>query len=71
VIDQIRKLRYAQPFEPFSIELSSGSLFVVSTPDHVAFDDAGSGRVAVLADDGTFDIISGLHITRVHRLLRQ
>jgi hypothetical protein len=65
MIDQIRKLRHAQPFEPFAIELSSGSTLVVSTPDHVAVAKAGSGRVAVLNDDGTFYVALGLEIARV------
>ena len=65
MIDQIKKLKYAQPFEPFGIELSSGSMLVISTPDHVAVAEAGSGRVAVLHHDGTFDVVCGLEITRV------
>lgn len=65
MIDQIKKFKHAQPFEQFAIELSSGSRFTVRTPDHVALSDHGNGRVAVLGDDGTFDILGGLHIARV------
>jgi hypothetical protein len=65
MIDKIKKLKYAQPFKPFAIELSSGSILVVSTPDHVAVAKAGSGRVAVLNNDGTFYVALGLEIGRV------
>jgi len=41
-------------------------MLFVHTRDHIALTDLGAGRVAILADDGTF--ISGLHITRVRRL---
>lgn len=68
MIDQIRKFKYAQPFEHFAIELSSGTLCYVHTPDHVALSDHGTGRVAILSDDGTFDVLNGLHITRVRKL---
>ena len=68
MIDQIRKFAHAQPFERFAIELSSGTLVFVHTPDHIAFTGNGAGRVAILADDGTFDVIAALHITRVRKL---
>ncbi len=54
MIDQIKKFAHAQPFERFAIELSSGKLFSVDTPDHIAFTLGGGGRVVVFADDGTF-----------------
>jgi hypothetical protein len=68
VIDQVRKFAHAEPFEHFAIELSSGTMLFVHTRDHIALSDLGAGRVAILADDGTFDVISGLHITRVRKL---
>jgi len=68
MIDQIRKFTHAQPFERFAIELSSGTLLFVDTPDHIALSGNGNGRIAILADDGTFDVISALHITRVRKL---
>ncbi|MBV9998380.1 MAG: hypothetical protein JO015_04615 [Verrucomicrobia bacterium] len=68
MIDQIRKFKYAQPFEPFQIELSSGEVITVRTPDHVAWSETGQGRVALLNDDDTFSIVSGLHVTRVGHL---
>ena len=68
VIDQVRKFAHAEPYEHFTIELSSGAMLFVHTRDHIAMSDLGTGRVAILADDGTFDVISGLHITRVRKL---
>lgn len=65
MIRQIKELKYAQPFEPFFIELSSGRVIQVATPDHIIVAEGGSGRVVVLTDDGTFSAPSGLHIARV------
>jgi hypothetical protein len=68
MIDQIKKLKHAQPFIPFSLELSSGIVLAVPTPDHIIMSEHGARRICVLNDDGTFDILSGLHLTRVHGL---
>lgn len=68
MIDQVRRFRHAQPFRPFELELSSGRRIAVSTPDHLAFDDAGNGRVAFLNDDGTFEVVSALHVVSVGQL---
>jgi hypothetical protein len=65
MIDQIKRFKYAQPFAPFDIELSSGQQIQVATPDHIAFSETGQGRVSYLNDDGTFSVVSGLHIVRV------
>ena len=70
MIDQIRRFKYAQPFEPFDIELSSGRVVRVGTPDHVAFSEMGAGRVSILNDDDTFSVISGLHIVNVGKIQR-
>jgi hypothetical protein len=70
VIDQIRRFKYAQPFEPFDIELSGGQVVRVDTPDHVAFSKIGAGRVSILNDDDTFSVISGLHIVNVGKIQR-
>jgi hypothetical protein len=66
MIDQIRKLKHAIPFQPFEIVLSSGTILRVPSPEHLALNEHGTGRIAVLSDDGTFDIVSGLHIVSVH-----
>jgi hypothetical protein len=65
MINQVKEFKYAQPFEPFFIELSSGRILDVPTPDHLILTERGAGRVVVLNDDGTFSTVSGLHITRV------
>jgi len=58
MIQTIKDFKYAKPFEAFDIELSSGRVVHVETPDHVAFTDVPQGRVAVLNDDGTSLIVS-------------
>ena len=65
MIPQIRKLKYAQPFVAFYLELSSGRVIQVATPDHIALNDAGPGQVVVLDDDGTWTALSGLHLAGV------
>ena len=65
MIDQIKKFKYAQPFEPFEIELSSGSVWTIKAPDFVIVDEFGQGRIAVLNEDHTFSTASGLHVVRV------
>jgi hypothetical protein len=68
MIDQIKHFRYVQPFAPFELELSSGRRIKVLTPDHLAFDRAGTGRVVFLDYDGTFEVVSGLHVVSVGQL---
>ena len=65
MLQTIKDFKYAQPFEPFDIELSSGRVLHVETPDHIAFTGAGGGRIAVLNDDGTSLIVSLLHVANV------
>ncbi|MBW0001378.1 MAG: hypothetical protein JO015_19965 [Verrucomicrobia bacterium] len=65
VIPQIRKLKYAQPFVPFYLELSSGRVIRIATPDHIALNDAGPGMVIFLDDDNTWTGIPGLHLAGV------
>jgi hypothetical protein len=55
------ELKFARPFEPFFIELSSGRILQIPTPDHIIVSEGGAGRVVVLNDDGTFSAPSGLH----------
>ena len=65
MIDQIKKFKYAQPFGPFEIELSSGSVWKIKAPDFVIVDEFGQGRIGVLNEDHTFSTVSGLHVVRV------
>ena len=68
MIQTIKDFKYTQPFEPFDIELSSGRVLHVETPDHVAFTEFPQGRVAVLNDNGTSLIVSILHVVNVGHL---
>jgi hypothetical protein len=65
MIDQIKRFKYARPFDPFEIELSSGSVRNIRAPDFVIVDEFGQGRIAVLNEDHTFSTVSGLHVMRV------
>ena len=68
MIDTITSFKYARPFEPFDVELSSGRVLRVETPDHIAFAEQPQGRVAILNDDGTSLIVSILHVVNVGHL---
>ena len=60
----IRKLIHAAPFVPFTIHLADGGQLRVPTVDHVAIPPVG-GRVMVFHDDGMWDMVSALLISRV------
>jgi hypothetical protein len=62
--EDIRKLVHATPFIPFTIHLADGGHLRVPTVDHVAVPPAG-GRVMVFHEDGTWDMISALLISRI------
>jgi hypothetical protein len=67
MIDQIR-FATAHPVERVAFERTGGNLDVVQQPEHIALSGNRAGRVAILADDRTFDVIAALHITRVRKL---
>ena len=60
----IRKLAHAVPFVPFTIHLADGGSLRVPTVDHIAV-GPGGGRVVVFGDDDSYDVLSGLLISRV------
>ena len=60
----IRKLIHAVPFVPFTIHLADGGQLRVPTTDHIAIPPAG-GRVMVFHDDGMWDMLSALLISRI------
>ena len=60
----IRKLTHAIPFVPFTIHLADGGHLRVPTIDHVAVGPSG-GRVIVFGDDDTYEVLSGLLISRL------
>jgi hypothetical protein len=60
--DELREAVRKAPFEPFWIELSSGTEIPIPHPDHVWVRE----RRAVFEDDrGTIHILSPLHIMRI------
>jgi hypothetical protein len=60
---EIRNLRLAQPFVPFTIHTADGGQLRVPT-DHVFVTPTGS-RVFVAHDDDTYDVFSVSIISRI------
>jgi hypothetical protein len=52
------------PFVPFAIYLADGSQLRVPSVDHIAVPPAG-GRIWLFRDDGEYEILSSLLITRI------
>ncbi len=62
IIEKLRKMHKAQPFQPFEIHLADGRLLDVSRPECLAI--APPGRtVGVALDDGTIEIVDLLLVT--------
>ena len=64
MIQQIKKLLQAIPFEPFKIRTSDGREYLVPTVDHAKV-APNNARVVVFDDEGLFDALSGLHIASI------
>jgi hypothetical protein len=64
VINDIRELVAARPFIAFTIHLVDGGAVRVPTVDHVYVTPTGN-RVFVSFDDGTYDAIRPLMISRL------
>jgi hypothetical protein len=64
MVDDIRILKAAKPFAPFTVYTSDGSALRVPTVDRVAVLPAGS-RVLVFGDHDEFRILSPDLISRV------
>ena len=64
MIDDLRKLIAKRPFVPFTIHLVDGGAVRVPTVDHIHVTPTGN-RVFVDFDDGTYDTIRPLMISRV------
>jgi hypothetical protein len=62
MLEELRKWVRAVPFQPFSIDLSSGRTLPLPHPDHIL---VGRGMVAVEDDHGLIDVIAGLHIAGI------
>lgn len=64
IVDDIRRAKCAEPFQPFVIETTDGRSFLVDEYLHVVV--APNGRsVAVALSDGTFDYLHSGAIARV------
>ena len=61
----VRKLAKAEPFVPFTIHMADGKAFRIPTADHITVPPKG-GRVVVLSDDGDYDVLSAILITRLN-----
>jgi hypothetical protein len=59
----ITKLLHARPFTSFVIDVAEDLAYSIPTPDHAT---AGGKQLAILADDGTFDIVAYRRIRRLH-----
>ncbi len=64
MIADLRELVSARPFVPFTIHLVDGGAVRVPTVDHVYITPTGN-RVFVSFDDGTYDAIRPLMISRL------
>jgi hypothetical protein len=64
VIPDIREMIAARPFVPFTIHTADGGAAHVPTVDHVSITATGN-RVFVSYDDGRYDAIRPLMISRV------
>jgi hypothetical protein len=64
MIEDLRKLLAKRPFIPFTIHTVDGGAMRVPTVDHVHITPTGN-RVFVDFDDGSYDTIRPLMISRV------
>jgi hypothetical protein len=64
MVDHIRKLLRAQPFEPFTIVMSSGQRHFVASHEHASMHPR-ENRVFIAFDDDSSVTVSTLHITAV------
>ena len=62
MLNEIREAVQKVPFEPFSIELTSGREIPVPHPDHVW---VRRTRAVVEDDRGTIHVLSPLHMMRI------
>jgi hypothetical protein len=68
MLDELREAVRKVSFEPFWIDLSSGTEIPIPHPDYVWVRE----RRAVVEDDrGTIHILSPLHITRIRSQSRE
>ncbi len=61
-IDELRKLREANPFLAFTIRLADGRSYRINHRDYLSISPVGR-TVIVYGEDGGFDILDALLIT--------
>jgi hypothetical protein len=66
-LQQIEDYLLAEPFEPFAIEMTGGTIFLIEQPAQCRFTRHGSIRVR--PGGGHFHILNSDHIVRVRKLL--
>jgi hypothetical protein len=62
MLKEVRKAVRKVPFEPFWIELSSGTEISVPHPDYIL---VGTAPVAVEDGEGVIHVLSPLHMVRI------
>jgi hypothetical protein len=66
IVEQIRALKYAEPFVPFSITTLTGEVLRVHRSDHVATENrTWNRRVAFLHPDGSHSLLREIEIVKV------
>jgi hypothetical protein len=65
-LQRIEDYVLAEPFEPFAIEITSGTIFRIEQPAQCRF--TRHGLVRVLPGDGHFHILNSEHIVRVQKM---
>ena len=61
-IDELRKLREANPFVPFTIHLADGRSYRINHREYISMSPVGR-TVIVYGEDGGFDILDMLLVT--------
>lgn len=61
-IDELRKVREANPFRPFTIRLADGRSYRINHRDYLSLSPVGR-TVIVYGEDGGFDILDTLLVT--------
>jgi hypothetical protein len=65
-IEQIRALKYAEPFRPFRLVTVDGQVLTVHRSEYVATENrTWNRRVAVLHSDGSSSLLQEIEIVKV------
>ncbi len=64
-VERIRKVMAAQPFEPFTINLSDGRSFRIGHPDFIAVPPRRGATIMFFTVDGDFELITLRQITGI------